>query len=409
MTTNYLVDELDISGFFCNLSNDQFITGKKYFDQAYIKEDDAYEEISSKKYVQDQYQTIAKANIQDASINILSEHIDTVETNLDISLNSYVLTSKLAPRINTAGIVDNVWVQNYVDQFYANTKSRSVVWNSNAKLNYLEIGGYTEQRHIGFGFVENSNSNNSGLNIKGFNQEGKKFYALYLSSSANNTSNVYLASGSIDFASDERIKNNIEDVESEYALNCIRKIKPVHFNYIGGDKKEIGFIAQYTKECIPECVSQINNYLPNIICWGSIKKIDIDLYEVSLEKTIKTSSITVPVGIKFVKDNKENVDCEMIEIKDDKLLILKGNLGNIIDSDDSHDIYVYGTIVNDFHVLTQSIIYTYTVSAVKQLDKELQEMKKENIEMKQKVFEMNRDFEIIRNEMYEWKNDKKNK
>jgi len=55
------------------------------------------------------------------------------------------------------------------------------------------------------------------------------------------------------FASDSRIKENIQDLE--YGINQLKALKPRRFNFIGQDSSTIGFIAQEVQAVVPEAVT----------------------------------------------------------------------------------------------------------------------------------------------------------
>ncbi|KAJ3052132.1 hypothetical protein HK097_006856 [Rhizophlyctis rosea] len=58
--------------------------------------------------------------------------------------------------------------------------------------------------------------------------------------------------GEIDIISDRKMKENIKPIEN--ALDAIKKTPAVTFNYIGAEKKTMGFIAQDVAKVYPELV-----------------------------------------------------------------------------------------------------------------------------------------------------------
>jgi hypothetical protein len=54
-------------------------------------------------------------------------------------------------------------------------------------------------------------------------------------------------------ASDSRIKKNI--VNSNYGLATVLKLRPVEYNLISNDLKQVGFIAQEVQKLVPEVVT----------------------------------------------------------------------------------------------------------------------------------------------------------
>jgi hypothetical protein len=71
-----------------------------------------------------------------------------------------------------------------------------------------------------------------------------------------NDNYAYIAAASWAYGSDLRMKENISDVEN--GLDIVLKMKPKHFDYIDGQKDNLGFIAQDIQEIIPQAVSVSN-------------------------------------------------------------------------------------------------------------------------------------------------------
>jgi hypothetical protein len=66
----------------------------------------------------------------------------------------------------------------------------------------------------------------------------------------------YLKAAAWAYGSDKRIKENINYIET--GLDKILALKPARFDYIGGVKNNIGWIAQDVQEVIPEAVNTIS-------------------------------------------------------------------------------------------------------------------------------------------------------
>jgi hypothetical protein len=64
----------------------------------------------------------------------------------------------------------------------------------------------------------------------------------------------YLGAAAWVYSSDKRLKENISYIQS--GLNIIRQLKPVKFDYIKGEKKQAGFIAQEVEEILPDIVTK---------------------------------------------------------------------------------------------------------------------------------------------------------
>ena len=62
--------------------------------------------------------------------------------------------------------------------------------------------------------------------------------------------------GTVLETSDERLKENIKEINIKKCYDAVKYIKPKEFNFIGKDKTEVGFIAQDIKQDgnhEPEC------------------------------------------------------------------------------------------------------------------------------------------------------------
>lgn len=64
----------------------------------------------------------------------------------------------------------------------------------------------------------------------------------------------YLNAAAWVYSSDRRLKENIKHIPS--GLNIISQLKPATFDYIDGEKKQAGFIAQEVQTVLPDIVSQ---------------------------------------------------------------------------------------------------------------------------------------------------------
>ena len=165
--------------------------------------------------------------------------------------------------------------------------------------------------------------------------------------------------------SDVRIKEYIEDINDDTALQSILSIEPKTYKYIDklerGNKKVYGFIAQQVKEIIPEIVSIQIFYIPNIYLVANYNSNVITLSSQSTKVVIKVDD-----KIKcYDKDNKE-ILVEVVEVIDDLTFRIKD-----IEYSDT-EIFVYGTEVDDFHTLNKDYIFTLNVCATQELHRRIE-------------------------------------
>ena len=166
-------------------------------------------------------------------------------------------------------------------------------------------------------------------------------------------------------SSDSRIKEDIQDIIDDTALQSILTIEPKTYKYVDklqrGDKKVYGFIAQQVKEVIPEAIIIEKSYIPNIYLVADY----ID-YVITLSSQPTKVIIKVNDKIKcYDKDNKE-ILVEVIEVIDDLTFRIKE-----IEYTDTK-IFVYGTFVDDFHTLNKDYIFTLNVCATQELHRRIE-------------------------------------
>jgi hypothetical protein len=166
-------------------------------------------------------------------------------------------------------------------------------------------------------------------------------------------------------SSDSRIKEEIEDINDDNALQSILSIEPKTYKYVDklerGDKKVYGFIAQQIREVIPEAVSIQTSYIPNIYLVADYNSNVITL-------PFQPTKVVIKVDDKikcYDKDNKE-ILVEVIEVIDDLTFRIKD-----IEYSDTK-IFVYGTFVDDFHTLNKDYIFTLNVCATQELHRRIE-------------------------------------
>ena len=188
--------------------------------------------------------------------------------------------------------------------------------------------------------------------------------------------NIY-ASGLI-AASDSRIKTNIEELVDNEALVKFRQLKPCKYNYIDTlnrtPDKVYGFIAQEVQEIMPYASSILpsSKYIPNIYKGGIYNNNVITFTEnhnLDSDGNIKlilpnNKEIIVPYTI--VDTLKINIDISVLS-DDEK------PSNNLVQDEDgnnlAHNIFVYGTEVDDFHTLNKDAIWTTAAAALQEVDR----------------------------------------
>jgi hypothetical protein len=179
-------------------------------------------------------------------------------------------------------------------------------------------------------------------------------------------------------SSDSRIKEDIQDINDDTALNMILAIEPKTYKYIDkverGDKTVYGFIAQQIREVIPEAVSIQKSYIPNIMLLA-----DYDNHIITLPSQPTKVIIKLNDKIRcYDKDNKI-VDVEVDEVIDELTFKIKE-----IEYTDNK-IFVSGTEIDDFHTLDKSYIFTLNVCATQELHRRIKSQETRINELETKI------------------------
>jgi hypothetical protein len=203
--------------------------------------------------------------------------------------------------------------------------------------------------------------------------------------------------------SDQRIKTNIVNLNTDKMMTILRNLRPVSFDFIdhfkNGNKKKLGFIAQEINEILPEGISLNTDVIPN-----NMMKCEIDLTsKIEASFTLKPDDtditlqyllLTTDSPLKFDTANpysstnvyKFKVYCGDKWAKEQDIYIRSEY--NVIDDKytyvigmkkETYDImiteptlFVYGQYVYDLHILDHDTIYTVATAALQEVDRQQQ-------------------------------------
>jgi len=176
-------------------------------------------------------------------------------------------------------------------------------------------------------------------------------------------------------SSDKRAKENIFSSTTNESLSIINQLNIVQYNWVDKAKTtkkyEEGLIAQEVEKIIPEAVTKIKEFIPNIYQLA-------DSYELIIENEIlvaisKVTDLIIGDKVKmFTESGKELYGC-ISEINNKQLKIittesLEYNMGRI---------FLYGKEVADFHTVDYDRVFTVGIAAIQELSKQNDERKKE--------------------------------
>jgi hypothetical protein len=184
-------------------------------------------------------------------------------------------------------------------------------------------------------------------------------------------------------SSDSRIKEDIQDINDDDALNKILAIEPKTYKYIDkverGDKKVYGFIAQQIRGIIPEATSIQKSYIPNVMLEADYNNKIITLPSQPTKIVIKVND-----NIKCFDDDGNEVLCKVDEVIDDLTFKVKAIDNMKVFDYTGNKLFVYGTEVDDFNTLNKDYIFTLNVCATQELHRriEAQEARIKELETK---------------------------
>jgi hypothetical protein len=175
--------------------------------------------------------------------------------------------------------------------------------------------------------------------------------------------------------SDYRIKKDILQMDNETSLQKIRLLEPVSYHFVdhirNGTTIDYGFIAQNVQKIIPESIIYEQNYIPNIFDNATIINKNI------IQLTTK-HCFTINM-------NKIQIICEDDKRLELSISVLSPNSCRIESEINYSTCFVYGSYVKDMHILKHEMLFTIGISAIKEIDKTVTLLEKENVLLKDKV------------------------
>jgi hypothetical protein len=208
--------------------------------------------------------------------------------------------------------------------------------------------------------------------------------------------------------SDQRIKKDIQDINDDSALQTIRAIEPKRYTYIDkvsrGDKPVWGFIAQQVASVLDYSTNKIQSYIPNVYkrvtvthnTGGSILSsdlLDTDTFDLTNTDEIDREGNAKLLRIRIFVDKGEQDSMLEVFVKQ---IISKTEIQieDVLDEDIT-EAFFYGQRVNNFHTLNKDAIFTVSVAALQEVDRQLYSAKQKIIERQQKIDTLNAQIQDI--------------
>ena len=191
-----------------------------------------------------------------------------------------------------------------------------------------------------------------------------------------NASSDIRAGGGFYAFSDRRIKKDIEPLSSLTALEKINSIEPVAYGFIDSfyrpANRTVGFIAQDVEKVIPEAVSRLSDYLPNILAEAEVCMIDSQMVlDLSTAKPLHEND-----AVKVYKASGSQTSLNVYKRINDALYVVSGA------GISSEPVFVYGSRVDDFRSVDYDKVFTVGIGAIQQLSKQVADLQQQNKALK---------------------------
>ncbi len=222
--------------------------------------------------------------------------------------------------------------------------------------------------------------------------------------------------------SDERIKNNIVDIEDGNALSILRQIQPKTYDYKDkvkrGNLNVIGFIAQEVKEVLPKSVSIITDYIPNFytVCqtaptdasnillvtspvdlsWNPLRDMSGNAFVDASGNPCSDASGNTAFNVKLYDQSNNEIICKTTSILDKRSFLIDISGSSL---SEANEYFLYGQEVDDFHTLDKNAIFTVVTAAVQDIDRKQQVDAEKICELQSKVTSLETDNALLKSQV----------
>ena len=241
------------------------------------------------------------------------------------------------------------------------------------------------------GYLTGTNLPTLTYYIDGVNQTSTTTGIVKINKSSNYVSlyaNYVIASGlGFTINSDQRIKKNIQHLNSAESLELVNTLKPASFQYVdflkGTTIPKYGYLAQEVESVFPNLVYQNPAYIPNFF---EIVSIEDSRKIVLKEKT--TESLDIGTKVQFYDSQNEAVLRQVESIIDSKIFTVSESFVDGIET-----LFLYGQEVEDYRSIDTDQINTVLLSALQETNKKVVIQDKKIDELKQIAEDLRKDLD----------------
>jgi hypothetical protein len=170
--------------------------------------------------------------------------------------------------------------------------------------------------------------------------------------------------------SDKRIKKNICDIKEEDALEVIRHLRPVTYQYIDrinrNNQMEYGFLAQDVSSVLPYAITKTKDFIPNIYDLAHYRP-NSPSTSLLILQTKTTEGLELHDTLKLIDTQENSVTASIVE-KGISSIVIDQCLPVSAMGEQGNQVFVYGKEVNDLHVLEKQAIFSVGMAALQRMN-----------------------------------------
>lgn len=297
---------------------------------------------------------------------------------IGLSHESSVVGVKIGTYVNTNGA--SAWIQTHTNHplnFTTNNGETQMSLRTDGKLGIGTESPIAKLHVAGFSNVNTGLGNFFYPNV-GITSAASFNANLSILADQGIVSQTYIGSAINVVASDNRIKNIIGLSNNEADLACLRKIEITDYRMkdvaTWGTQPFKKVIAQQVETVYPEVIKKQTAVIPDI--YALAEKVVYDGVNKCLTISLSNSySIKIGEKIELVHPEKGKVRAEVVAVS--------GNSFTVKDWAYATDkIFVFGREVADFRSVDYEALSILGISAIQALAKEINELKKQNFQLK---------------------------
>lgn len=243
----------------------------------------------------------------------------------------------------------------------------------------------------GFSTYFNSNTLNGNPLYQGPNGGGNvsvRASGAFLSTGSANNGGFYVTS-------DERIKRKVGFSDSNHDLSTLMKLKVIEYKYVDSlNSKNLpvkGVFAQQVEAIYPQAVTKQTNFIPNI--YALAEQVAFDQTTQTLKVTMnKSHGLNVGDKVKLISNTSGEKPAMVVSVNGNSFTVNNW-------TEKSEKIFVYGKEVNDFHIVDYDRIFILGISAIQELNKNLEAEKAKNMQLELQIQKMEAESKGIKAEI----------